>query len=110
MLPVCSSIANRKSAFGNASPIQPVHAVEGGIFVTFGESGIIENGIYKVINLSAQGHHRLADVDQFAGALTDDVDAQHIAGLAVEEDLQHANVITDNLAARNFAVAGLADF
>src|ERR1700753_840277 len=57
-----------------------VQSVERGNFITFRERWIVEDRIHKIIKLSAQRHHGLADVQQFAGALADDVDAEDGVG------------------------------
>ena len=83
--------------------------VEGGRFIAFGERGVIEDRIDEVIDLAAEGQHGLPDVHQFAGAVADDVDAQQLPRLAVEQQLEQAGCIADNLAAGDFAVARFAN-
>src|SRR5258707_11206927 len=55
---------------------QPVEAIKRGGLVAFRQRGIVEHGIHKVVDVAVVGEHGLTDVNQFAGALADDVDAQ----------------------------------
>src|ERR1039458_4830883 len=56
-----------------AYPVQPVERRN---FIAFRQGGVVEHRIHEVLQLSAQRHHRLADVQQLAGAFADDVHAQ----------------------------------
>ena len=60
--------------------------------------------------MPSEGHDRLADVDQLGGALADDVHAEHLAGVAMEDELEAAGGVAANLAAGDLAVVGHADF
>src|SRR5713226_9094061 len=55
---------------------QSVEAIKRGGLVAFRQRGIVEHSIHKVIDVAVVGEHGLTDVNQFAGALADDVDAQ----------------------------------
>ena len=90
--------------------MQAAQAIEGGHLVALGEGGVVEDGVDEVVHRAAQGHHRLADVDQLAGALADNVHAQHLAGVAMEDELEPAGGIAANLAARHLAIVGHAHF
>src|SRR6266436_6099813 len=58
---------------------EPVDAVERGHFVAFRERRVIEHRIDEVVDRAAKREHRLTDVDQLAGTLADDVDAEQLA-------------------------------
>ncbi len=49
-------------------------------------------------------------MDEFGGAGADDVDAEELAGLLVDEHFEHADGVAEELAAGNFAVLGDAGF
>ena len=55
--------------------VQAAKAVERRSFIALGERRVVEDGVDEVIDGAAKDHDRLADVDQFAGAFADDVDA-----------------------------------
>jgi len=86
-----------------------IDAIQRGDAITFREGGVIEHRIDEVIDLSLKGHHRLPDVNQFRRTVADCMHAEQLTGLIVKEQLQHADLITDDLAAGDFAVAGDAD-
>src|SRR6516165_9833461 len=67
-----------------AQPIERRH------LVALGQRGIVEYRVDEVVHGSVEGHDGLADVDQLAGALADDVHAQHLAGVAMEYELEAA--------------------
>ena len=48
-------------------------------------------------------------MDQLAGAVADDMHAEQLAGLAVENQLQQASHVADDLAAGDLLIVGLAD-
>ena len=54
-------------------------------------------------------HHGLADVDQLGCTFAQNADTQHFTGLNVEQDLQHARVVADDLPAGDLPIEGLAD-
>ena len=54
-------------------------------------------------------HARHADVDELAGDLADHVHAEQLAAGRVEDQLNHAVGVADDLPARVLAVLGLAD-
>src|SRR5258708_21972321 len=56
--------------------------------VAFGERRIIEDRIYEIIDRASERQYRLTDVNQFTGAVADNVNTQQFAGLAVEDQLQ----------------------
>src|SRR6266496_4284542 len=64
---------------------QLIDAVEGGLFVALRQSRVIEHRVDEVVHGSLQHHHRLAYVKQLGGAFADDVDAQDLARLAMED-------------------------
>jgi len=90
--------------------VQAAEAVKCRHLVALRQGRIVEDSFDEVVYRPAEGHHCLADVDQFAGAFTDDVDAQHFSGVAMEDKFQTAGSIAANLAAGGFAVVGHAHF
>ncbi len=84
--------------------VQAAEAVEGRGFVALGESGVVEDGVDEVVDGAAEDHDGLADVDQLAGAFADDVHAEHLARVAVEDELEAAGGVAANLAAGGFAI------
>src|SRR5665213_3050148 len=62
-----------------------VHAIERGHFVALRQRRIVEHRLDEVLQLAIERHYRLADVQQFAGALADDVYAENRMRLAVED-------------------------
>lgn len=90
-------------------PDQFVEPVEGGCLVAFGQCRVIQHGVDEILHPAFENHHRLSDVEQFGGALADDVDAQEFLRLPVEEQLQPAGGVASNGPARDLAVVGDAD-
>src|ERR1700730_7224729 len=64
---------------------EPIDAVEGRHFVAFRQGGVVEHRVDEVVDRPAERQHCLTDVDQLACPLADDVDAEHLAGLAVKD-------------------------
>ena len=89
---------------------QPVDPVKGSGLVTFRQRWIVEHRVDEVIDRAAEGHHRLPDVDQLAGAFADDMHTQQFVILAVKNQLEHADGVADDLSARDLFVIGFANF
>src|SRR5215469_8670248 len=85
-------------------PMQTPETVERRRLVTLGQGGVVENRLDKVVDGASQGHDRLADVHQFAGSFADDVYAQNLARVAVEDEFQPARRVAANLPARDLAI------
>ena len=100
----------RKPIPASSNPRQFVDTVEGRHLIAFGQGRIVEYGIHEIIHGAFQDHHGLADVQQLAGALADDVHAQQFARLAMENQLEPAGGIAANLAARGLSIVGQAHF
>src|ERR1035438_3056922 len=100
----------RKPILASSNPRQLVDTVEGRHFITFGQGRIVEHGIHEIIHGAFQDHHGLADVQQLAGALADDVYAQQFPRFSMEDQLEPASGIAANLAARGLAIIGQAHF
>ena len=49
--------------------VQPIQSVEGRGTVTFGHRGVVEDVVDEILHRSSIGQDRLADVNQFGGAL-----------------------------------------
>ena len=82
----------------------PVDAVERRRLVALGQGRVVEHRVHEVVDLAAETQHRLTDVDQFAGAFADDVDAEQFAGVGAEDDLQQTGDVADDLPARDLAI------
>src|ERR1700733_6637301 len=91
-------------------PGKPVDAVERGSLVALGKGGVIEHRINKVVQCTAERHNSLADVQQFAGALADDVHAQQVSCLAMENDLQASGGMAADLSPGGLAIISDAYF
>src|SRR5271165_179793 len=92
------------------SKLELVQSVEGGNFVGFGKSGVIEDGVAEILDRSTHGQDSLADVHDFGGAVANDVNAQQFKGLGVEDQFQQALVVAQHLSFRQFGIAGQSDF
>src|SRR5207302_8929114 len=63
----------------------------------------------KMFEGSVEAELGLAEVNELARARADDVDAQMRVGVELEDELQQAGAIADDLPAGNLAVVRLAD-
>src|SRR2546426_11754753 len=88
---------------------QSIDAVEGRRAVTLGEGGVIEDVVDEEVHCSAVSQDCLADVDEFGGAVAEDVDAEQLQRGAMEDELQQPFQIADNLPTRDLLVEGPAD-
>src|SRR5215207_7695668 len=83
-----------------------VGGIERRHLVGLGEGGVVEDdGDEEVEAARADGHHRLADVDELGGACADRVDAEYRTVLGIDEQLEHAVLVAGHQAARELAVA-----
>src|SRR6202789_4687543 len=80
-----------------------VQPVESSNFITFRQSWIVEHRIHEILQLSAQRHHCLTDVQQLARALADDVHAKDQVVQPMEDQLQPPGRVAANLYARTLA-------
>src|SRR5439155_11315044 len=55
---------------------QSIYSIEGGGFVALGQRRVVEHGVDEVFDRAAESKHRLAYVNQLAGALADNVRSQ----------------------------------
>ena len=55
-----------------------VQAVERRRLIAFGQSRIVEDRIDEIVDRTPEDHHRLADVQQLAGAFADDMHAEQL--------------------------------
>src|SRR5258708_31966635 len=83
---------------------QLVAAVEGGDLVALGEGRVVEHGLDEVVDGALQAHHGLTDMNELGRAGADDVHAEDGLGLLVDEQLEHAALVAEQLAARGLAV------
>src|SRR6266581_4080513 len=94
----------KSNASSRLIAIETADAVEGGRFVAFGEGWVIEDRVDEVVNGTAKDHDRLADVDQFRRALAKDVNAEDLARIAMEDELETARGVATNLAPGSLTV------
>jgi hypothetical protein len=87
-----------------------VEAVEGGGLVAFGERGVVEDGVDEIFDAAVEGEDGLADVEEFGGTFTDDVDAEQMLGIGIEEKFEAAGSVSPDLPASNLAEVGHANF
>src|SRR5271166_3194078 len=85
------------------------HPVQGGDFVTLPQRGKVKDRTEEIIEFAAEREHSSTDVDQFAGAFTDDVDAEHFTGFGVKQELEHPNVVAEYLPSGNLPIPRLAN-
>src|SRR5262245_40691610 len=71
-------------AIGLLKPNQLVDAVKRRRLIALGQCRIIKYRFDEIIDRALQDHHRLPDVQQFGCPFADDVDAENLACLAVE--------------------------
>ena len=91
-------------------PAQLVQSVERSGFVALREGRIVENAIHEIFHRASQREHRLTDVKQFGRAFADDVDAEQQFRVGAENQFEAPGGIAADLAARDFAEVGDADF
>src|SRR5215469_6722654 len=89
--------------------VQPAEPVECGCLVALCECRVIEDGVDEVIDCAPEDHHSLANVHKFARALANDMHSQHLAGVAMEDQLQPPRGVAANLSARSLPVERHAD-
>src|SRR2546425_1217879 len=85
---------------------QLVQAVQRGHLISLSKSGVIEDRVAEIFDRGAQGKHRLADVDNLRGARADDMNAQKLEALGIEQELQQALLIAEHLALGQLGVLG----
>src|SRR3989454_804387 len=85
---------------------QLVQAVQRGHLISLSKSGVVEDRVAEIFDRGAQGQHRLADVDNLRGARADDMNAQKLEALGIEQELQQALLITEHLALGQLGVLG----
>src|SRR6185436_15141425 len=81
-----------------------VQAGQRGDLVALGERRIVEDVIDEVAHRTSERHHGLADVYELGRAFADDVDAQDLPRLLMEEQLEPARGVANDLAARDLTV------
>ena len=87
---------------------QAIQPVECGVLIALCERGIVEDRIDEVVNAATQCQHRLTNMDEFDGVLSDNVNAEQFAGLTVKQQLHKTDRIADDLSTRQFAIRSLA--
>src|SRR5207249_7552807 len=101
----------RVSSFRFKSQLgQLIQAVKGCSLVAFGQGRIIEDRVHEVFDRAFQDEDRLADVEKLGRAVANDVNAQQLLGLAMEDELQPAGGVPHDLPARDLAIVSDAYF
>src|SRR3989442_2931659 len=85
---------------------QLVQAVQRGHLISLSKGGVVEDRVAEIFDRGAQGKHRLADVDNLRGARADDMNAQKLEALGIEQELQQALLIAEHLALGQLGVLG----
>ncbi len=67
---------------------------------------VVEDRVDEVVDRAATAHDGLPDVHEIRCAGAEDVDAEDLAGLGVDDELEHPVAVADDLPARDLAVAG----
>ena len=91
-------------------PIEASDAVECGGLVALGEGGIVKNCIDEVVNRSAKRHNGLADMNELRSSLADDVNAEDLARVTVEDQLEPASGVPANLSPCSLTIVGHSNF
>src|SRR4051812_22557421 len=94
---------------GCFSGSEATEGVVGRVLVALGERRVVEDHLDEGVDASAEGHDRLPDVHELGGALADAVDAEELAAVSLDEQLDDAVAVADDLAARVVAIEGAAD-
>lgn len=81
-----------------------------GDLVGFGERGEIEHVVDEELGPAPEGHDRLTNVDQLGGVRANGVHAKDRVVVLVDEDLEHAVLVAEELPARNLLVGRDAGF
>src|SRR4051794_22692781 len=84
----------------------PVDSIERSHLVALRQRWVVEYTLNEIIDAHAAGHYCLADVNQFRRACADCMDSQQSAAFLVEDQLEHAQRVGDQLSAGDFAIAG----
>src|ERR1700743_2601126 len=85
-----------------------IEPIKGGELITLGQRGVVEHRFHEVIELAAQRHNRLPNVQQLAGAFADDMDAKNGMRLPVKNNFQAPGSIAADLSTGDFAIVGYA--
>src|SRR5512144_41385 len=91
-----------------ASGAELVRGVEGRDLVALGQGRIVEDGPEKVIQPGPETQDRLPDLHQLGGPGADAMLPEEAMVVSVEQQLEHAGVVTQDLATRDLAVPGHA--
>src|SRR5581483_733724 len=89
--------------------LELVHRVECRDLVALRERRVVEHRVDEVVEPALEDQHRLADVDQLGRSVADGMHADEAAVVAPEDELQHADVVADDRAARDLAVERAPD-
>src|ERR1043166_4274984 len=89
---------------------QLVQAVERRGFVALRQRRVVENRLDEIVDRSLKDQHRLADVQQFARAVSNNVYAEQLPGFPMENDFQPPGGVAADLSARDLAIIRQPDF
>src|SRR2546422_3831774 len=92
----------------DGSAAELVGGVERRDLVALRQRRVVEDRLEEVVDPAPQGQHRLADMDQLRRAAPDDVDAEESPILPVEEHLEEAAIVAQDLPAGDLSVPGHA--
>ena len=83
--------------------------VQGRELVEVAQRGVVEAGVEEEVRTAAGSERDQADMDDLGRLFADDVDAQELHVVALEDQFQEARLVADDLAARVVGVVGAAD-
>jgi hypothetical protein len=81
---------------------EPVDPIERRGLVALRQRGVVEDRIDEVVNLATESQDGLPDVHELGGLGADDMNAQRLAALTVENELQEASAVAENLGGPSF--------
>src|SRR5208283_2611847 len=87
--------------------VQPIECRH---FERFRQRWVVEDGVAKVFDSPSQCEHRLSDVNDLAGAVADDVHAQQLQAVGIEDELQKSLIVPQHLSFGKLRVTSNAGF
>src|SRR5262249_40402960 len=85
--------------------VEPVARVERRDLVGVTESRHVEDGVHEVVDVEVARDHRLTEVNELGRGCAQDVDAQYVSGLGVDEQFEQSGAVAGDLATGKLAAA-----
>ena len=83
---------------------QFVKTIERRDAVPFGKRWVVKHLVDKIIDPCVKTHGDLSNVDHFGSSPSDDMDAEDLQSVFMEQDLEHARIVADDLVSRDLVV------